>query len=233
MTVTGPDTTSKEAPVTTRATAATTANDRLKQSFRGTLAVSLVLATVIHVFIFVMWPEMGADNWATEATAIVETLRLDEIDIPPEPKPMSRPAAPVISNAVSAEETIPVIGFSDYAKLLPPPDTPTTDGERAAEAFTPYTVPPRLRNAAEVQRALERAYPPALRDAGLGGTVNLMVHIDAEGTVLEARVGQSSGYEPLDAAALSLSDMMRFSPAMNRDIFVAVWIQIPLTFRVR
>ncbi len=210
------------------------ANDRLKQNFERTLAVSFVFAAVFHVLVFELWPEMRADGWTNPQAAIVDVVRLDQIEIPPEPAQIVRPSAPVATPDVSVEQTIPKIGFDEYIELPPPSDGPGTGGE-ASEAipFTPYTLAPTLANEREVQRALERAYPPALRDVGLGGTVSLMLHIDATGRVLEARLGETSGYEALDQAALGLADILRFRPAMNRDKRVAVWIQIPLAFRTR
>ena len=94
-------------------------------------------------------------------------------------------------------------------------------------------MPPRITNAEEVRRALERAYPPLLRDAGITGTVGLLVHIDETGRVLEARVGTSSGYASLDAAALSRADAFHFRPAQNRDVPTAVWTSLPVTFEIR
>ena len=134
---------------------------------------------------------------------------------------------------VSIDQTLPTIGFDEYVELPPPPaiDAEVADGN--ATSFTPYTVAPELLNARELQRALERAYPPSLRDAGLGATVSLLINIDQDGTVLDSRVGESAAYEAFDRAALSLVDIMRFRPAMNRDRYVAVWISLPLTFQVR
>jgi protein TonB len=84
-----------------------------------------------------------------------------------------------------------------------------------------------------VGRALEREYPPLLRDAGIGGTVVVYLFIDEEGTVQNTRVNQSSGHTSLDEAALRVGSVMRFSPAMNRDKKVPVWVSLPITFQVR
>ena len=37
----------------------------------------------------------------------------------------------------------------------------------------------------------------------------------------------------LDEAALKVADVFRFSPALNRDRRVAVWIELPITFQVQ
>ena len=78
-----------------------------------------------------------------------------------------------------------------------------------------------------------REYPPILRDAGIEGTVEVWFFISEEGIVGDRRVSKSSGQEQFDLAALKVADVFRFTPALNRDQRVAVWIQVPITFQVR
>ncbi len=109
----------------------------------------------------------------------------------------------------------------------------TTPRRQAGPTFTPYTVGPSILNKTEIVQAMERAYPPLLRDAGVGGTTIVYFFVDTDGTVRDARLFKSSGHPELDSAALSLAKTYRFSPAMNRDKKVAVWAQFPITFAVR
>ena len=99
--------------------------------------------------------------------------------------------------------------------------------------FTPFTVAPRILNRDEVVAAMTREYPPLLRDAGIGGSVKVFYFIDAQGIVQATRIDQSSGNEALDQAALSVASIYRFSPALNRDQPVPVWVSFPITFQVR
>jgi protein TonB len=158
---------------------------------------------------------------------------LDPIDLPPPPEALVKPMAPVAGPDVSADVTIPIIGWDQPVEAPPPPPGTIARTEGANIPFTPWDVPPRITNTEEIMRALERAYPPLLRDAGITGMVQLLVHIDANGKVLEARVGTSSGYASLDAAALSVVDVFRFRPAQNRDVPTAVWTSLPVTFEIR
>ena len=103
----------------------------------------------------------------------------------------------------------------------------------AAPVFTPMTVRPEIRNRNEVMQALMREYPPLLRDAGIGGQVVVWFYISETGQVLDRRVSQSSGHEQLDEAALKVADVLRFTPALNRDERVQVWIELPITFQVQ
>jgi periplasmic protein TonB len=102
-----------------------------------------------------------------------------------------------------------------------------------APVFTPMTVQPELQNRRQVQQTLERTYPPLLRDAGIGGTPTVWFFIDEDGRVLRTQMHESSGHGALDEAALRVAEMMRFSPAMNRDKKVPVWVSIPIVFQAR
>ena len=103
----------------------------------------------------------------------------------------------------------------------------------AQPVFTPYTVMPDYVNGPEVMRALEREYPPLLRDAGIGGTAIVWFFIDETGVVRNQQIQESSGHQALDDAALRVAPVFRFTPAMNRDKAVPVWVQLPITFTTR
>jgi len=209
-----------------------TANDKLKAGFGNWFWGSVMVATLIHFCVFNFWPEMTAADIATTAEEL-ETIELPpEIEIPPPPERIARPATPVITDADIEEDiSIAPTTFEDNpVEDLPPPPDAVEEDIGAAPTFTPYTVAPDLRNTSEVRRALEREYPPLLRDAGIGGTVNVWFFIDEGGSVLQTRVQKSSGHKALDDAALKVADIMEFSPALNRDKRVKVWVAFPITF---
>jgi len=116
---------------------------------------------------------------------------------------------------------------------LPPPPTEAATDLSSAPTFTPFTVAPTILNRQDVVRAMEREYPPLLRDAGIGGTVRVFFFIDENGQVRDTRIDQSSGHQALDDAALAVSEVYRFSAALNRDKKVPVWVSFPITFQVR
>ena len=210
-----------------------TANDRLKERFEPLLALSLLAATATHLLVFEMWPVMSTPVWEPAGGVIDVIAPLDPIDLPPPPEELARPMAPVASADVSVDATIPEIPWDGPVEFPPPPPEPVARGGETAVPFTPWDVPPRIANPAEVRRALELAYPPLLRDTGIEGTVQLLVHIDARGRVIEARIGTSSGFEALDTAALGAVTAFRFHPAQNRDVPTAVWTSVPVTFEIR
>ena len=111
--------------------------------------------------------------------------------------------------------------------------TPATNGvaEISQEpVLLPRQVEPSLRNRQAFGQALERAYPAALKDASIGGTVVLWVFVTENGEVGNVRVQESSGYPALDAAAEAVMREAEFTPALNRDEPVPVWIALPVIF---
>jgi protein TonB len=218
--------------VTTREEAPS-ANDRLKNRFQEIFALSLILAATAHFLVFQMWPEMSATIWSDSGADSVIVVVLPDIPLPAPPPRLDRPVAPIPTADAPIEATMPAPDWQRVAELPPPPPPPAEGVGEARPDFVAFEVAPRLTNPAEFERALERAYPASLRDAGVGGTVVLLVHIDEEGQLTEARLGQSSGYGRLDEAALGLVEVMRFTPALNRDRHVAVWVSLPIAFRTR
>ena len=206
-----------------------TANQRFKDSFGLTLALSLMAATAMHALLF----DLEAQAWADRAGPPMTVIPGQEVKLPPPPEVMAAPAAPVISALATATETLHNPSFERVPEVLPPPPPPSDPAQQLEPTWTgPFEVYPSLANHDEMRRALERAYPSLLKDAGIGGTVGLALRIGTGGQVLEARIAETSGHPGLDKAALQLSSVMRFHPAMHLNKAVSVWVQIPVTFEV-
>ena len=213
---------------------------------------SSAISTGLHVVF------MGALVWGTvgsgverieDEVTIMEITQEMEAPPPPPPPPVDQPNAPFQGfQTLSVPDIVP-------AEIPPPGEVSfkAADftgqgvlggaGAGAVEdavvaigdvpSFTPFTIAPVLRNRTEVGRALTREYPKLLRDAGVGGSCEVWIRISAGGAVEDVQVNQSSGHPSLDAAALRVGQTMTFSPAMNRDKQVSVWVSIPITFQVQ
>jgi len=195
----------------------------------------MILATSFHFAAFAFWPELTAADFSFESEELEAIELPPEIEIPPPPQQIARPATPVMASAdIDEDITIAPTTFEDnpVEDLPPPPEEQAVDLS-AAPTFTPFTVAPDIQNRAEVIRAMEREYPPLLRDAGIGGTVQVYFFIDEEGTVQQFQVNESSGHQALDDAALAVAGVYRFSAALNRDKRVPVWVSFGITFQVR
>ena len=144
-----------------------------------------------------------------------------------------QPEAPAEPTVSARRSRSPV----QHVPLIPEPTEPEAS-RRAPDVsdgptFTPYTVAPSIKNRSDVIRAMEEAYPPLLRDAGIGGTVRVYFFIEEDGSVGNVQIDQSSGHAPIDEAALRVAGVYQFSPAMNREEAVPVWVSFPITFQVR
>ena len=212
-----------------------TENDRFKKSFGSWFWGSMIAATVIHFMLFQFWPTLSAED-VTFTAEELEIIELPpEIEIPPPPEAISRPATPVMATAeIDNDITIaPTTFAANPIEDLPPPPTHETPDISAAPVFTPMTLRPEIKNRREVQAVLMRLYPLILREAGIGGQVIVWFFISEDGTVLDSRVSESSGQLQFDEAALKVADVFRFSPALNRDRRVSVCIELPITFQVQ
>jgi TonB family protein len=97
--------------------------------------------------------------------------------------------------------------------------------------FTPMTLQPKLLNAAEIEAVIEKVYPPLLKDAGIGGRTKVWFYIDETGRATKWQVNTPSGYDALDAAAMKVAPLLRFTPAQNQDRKVPVWVSIDIVFK--
>jgi protein TonB len=214
---------------------AETANDRLKRTFGSWFWGSMIAAILLHGGVFKFYPELTAEDFTFESLEIEAIELPPEIEIPPPPQQISRPATPVMATAEIDEDiTIAPTTFEEnpVEDLPPPPEEQATDLS-SAPTFTPFTVAPTIQNRPQVIRAMEREYPPLLRDAGIGGSVRVFFFIDENGAVQDYRIDSSSGHQALDDAALAVADVYLFTAALNRDQKVPVWVSFPITFQVR
>ena len=232
---------------------------RPEHDMRGA-ARTTVWSVVIHAWLIagLVWATMSLGTEAQEEPEVVPIV--DAQDEPPPPPPPPPPPQEIQETPpVEVAKGFQTLSVPD---IVPPEIPPPQIGVRINEAdfsgvgaeggradgkegappqsdllvaptFTPYTVAPELKNTAEVQRVLERTYPPLLRDAGIGGTVLLWFLIDENGKVVKTQLKESSGHAPLDEAATKVASVMQFSPAINRDRKVPVWVAIPILFTTK
>lgn len=212
-----------------------TANDRLKQGFGRRIWTGIAVAAVAHFLLFSFWPSIQAADYSYDARALEAVDMPPEIDIPPPPEQIMRPATPVISASadVSEDVTIAPTTFADNPidALPPPPEPEEVDAMAEYEAFTSAMIRPEVRNRAEVAERMRRLYPSSLRNAGVGGITVLEIWLDDTGAVQQTTVARSSGYPQLDEASLEVIDYVEFTPALNRDRRVKVRLSWPIQWQ--
>lgn len=90
---------------------------------------------------------------------------------------------------------------------------------------------PQLQNAAEVQRLLQRLYPPLLRDAGITGQVQMKFVVNGQGRVEATSVSVvNATHDAFGEASAKVVERMRFKPARVGGRPVPVLVQIPISW---
>lgn len=142
--------------------------------------------------------------------------------VPPPPPPLLNvtlvvPAdrEPLLKNTL--DET------AKEAEAKPPQPTKSDTAPRPVAKAHPASLA-----AAQRKLADHLFYPPQAVAAGLQGDVQLLLTLDAAGSILEAEVAVSSGHPILDQAAIRAAYAMgRVDGAMRREIL------LPVSFRLR
>jgi TonB family protein len=196
---------------------------------------SMWIAVGIHFVVFTWSPALSVHTPDVEANVLEVVETLTEVDIPPPPAAIPRPAIPTMGSATVSEDlTIATTTFEEFdaSERMPPPPPAEATGSPTGPRFVPHEVAPVLTNRREMLDLLADNYPKLLKDAGIGGTVLVWVFVGTGGEVLGKQVHTTSTYDALDEAALLVASHMRFSPAMNRDQPVQVWVAMPINFTV-
>ncbi|MFC1568795.1 TonB family protein [bacterium] len=114
-------------------------------------------------------------------------------------------------------------------KEMAPPEPPSPPPDEDIE-FVKYDSPPEPIGGFEaVQKNL--VYPENERKTGIEGMVNVFIQIDESGNVTSAKIEKSVN-EACDQAAINALKSVKWKPAMQRDKPVAVWLAVPMEFKL-
>ena len=209
-----------------------TANDQFKRGNNTTVQVGVLTAVLFHFGLFVLVRPFEAADLGTVADEIEAISLPPEVRIPPPPEQIARPATPRVASVDVADDvTIEATTFeANPVENLPPPPSGGSPADRPS--FIPYDTPPAMRNRGQIVQLLERYYPRNLKDAGIGGRVELWLYVNEQGRVERSEVKTSAGNPLLDEAAQKVAADMEFTPAKNRDKVTAVWVSQWVTFEV-
>lgn len=133
--------------------------------------------------------------------------------------------AQVDGRAVGVRLELP-INWEPGARLV---DAPPPDSGDAYE-LTEVEVEPRLINRETVVRAMQREYPPHLRDAGVAGAAEVRFRVDEDGSVSHASV--LSAHPQFGVPALRVVQLMRFEPATVGGASVKAWVVLPMQWQI-
>lgn len=220
-------------------------NDYMARAFAVTVALSITVAWGLHV-------------WRTLSPAVspgaVRVIPLrGQVDIFPPPSisrgvtELSRPRVVRPAHPISIPRPVPVVdpdlevdAFGSPGSTSMPITGAGTDADlessvpEASGGVSPWPSPEDLVVVEQdpVLVAMQTpVYPEIARDAGLEGTVLVRALVNVDGAVREVRLLQSLlGF---DEAALAAASTAVFRPAQQQGKPVAVWVVIPIEFRLR
>ena len=123
----------------------------------------------------------------------------------------------------SAVATVALGAIAACSKPAPPPAQATNPPAAPAVQEPPVA----LNSDSPIQ------YPPRLFDRRVEGDVVLRLFVDSTGRVVpeSSRVGESSGYQALDSAALAGVNKLRYAPARRQGSPVAAAFLQRIEFR--
>ena len=151
-----------------------------------------------------------------------------------EPGPPVRPGP-----AVTAPQPPPATGSGDGIPLGRPSPSPgsgqpgtgsvaSASGRDAGStgAITQYARP-------QGGYQVRPGYPATARRLGIQGTTMLRVHVLVDGRVGDVVVQETAGHPDLDQAAAEAVRRWRFDPARRGNDPVAMWVLLPVEFRLK
>lgn len=154
-------------------------------------------------------------------------------DVIPAELPRYSPSDQPLTNAMTRGVEGDVIGTPVPGDARPPTGSATPAPGGGAFTVEAVEERPALRNAAEMQRVLQRLYPDLLRDAGIAGQTQLRFVVDEEGRVEPGSVTVvSATHQGFEAVSLKAAEKFRFRPAKIGGRAVKVVINMPITWKL-
>jgi protein TonB len=161
--------------------------------------------------------------------------------VAPAPAPPAAAAVSAVPRATAPDDapvTTSVDALPASAPTGPPAPAPTTTAPPASAPSGPAVaaLPPDGVTQTAVPRGgyqVRPSYPHNARRLGIQGTTLLSIFVAADGRVADVVVKQSAGHPDLDQAAADAVRRWRFEPARRGSEAVAMWVLLPVEFRLR
>lgn len=122
-------------------------------------------------------------------------------------------------------------GLKDFKELPPPPPLLMSPVEGNESLFVPYDKAPEpIGGFGAITKKLK--YPEDARKDKIQGTVIVAAFIDTEGNVAKAKIQKPMEHKGCNEAAVNAVKSVKWKPALQREKAVAVWMTIPIEFKL-
>ena len=151
----------------------------------------------------------------------------------PAPVASAPPSAAVDASAASGPPDTTIVSSAGGMPSLSAGDAPASPAP--AGSRTAAVAPEGITRFARPQGGYQvrPSYPAAPRRLGVQGTTLLRVHVLADGRIGDVLVEKSAGHPDLDDAATDAVKRWRFDPARRGSEAVAMWVLLPVEFKLR
>ena len=205
----------------------------LKLKYQKTFNLGLAASFVIHATVAAMYPTFDIQAGPrTKEQIVIQMEDLPETRQIERPPPPPRPAVPIETESDDVPDDVTIestdLDFDEAPIDLPPPPPPSAslapaDEEEILEFFSVEEVP-------RIKQQVKPVYPEVARKAMLEGRVFLRFVVGKDGRVKQVIVLR--GPEIFREAAIDAVSQFRFSPAIQNDKPVRVWMSMPITFQL-
>ena len=198
----------------------------LKEEYSTVTRIGALLACFLGLLSFYGLQRFEPDiDIESEGQIIIENIEIPETQQFETPPPPARPSIPIesededLADDLTIEET-DLDNFDAWDAPPPPPSGPQFK-------FIPYDDPPRPIT------PIKPLYPDIAQEAGIEGQVLIQCFIDEKGRVKETIVLKGIPNTGLNESAVDALRKTRFRPAKQRERPVAVWVTIPVNFKLQ
>ena len=209
-------------------------NADLRLQYPRVFRISLLASAILNGFVILLYPIPEREAYAAPEKAVI--IQLEEI---PEtrqerrPPPPPRPVVPIatddpdIPDDVTIEETDLDLDLDD---LMPPPPLVEEEFEEEEEEEEELVELWKVEKQPAPINWPQPAYPEIARKAGIEDKVFVTVLVDKEGNV--EKIGELKGAEVFHDAVHEAVKKVKFTPALQNDKPVKVWVSMPITFKL-
>ena len=201
----------------------------LRLGYRKVFWISTTINFAITVGVAILFPEFTVNAAATKKDQIIINME----DIPEtrqiqRPPPPPRPAVPIETESEDVPDDVTIestdLDFDEAIVDLPPPPPPGSGDdveEEVLEFFMVEDKPVLIKNVRPV-------YPEIARKAGLSGRIFVRFKVGKDGRVSLVQI--TKGQEIFRQATVDAVSQFVFTPAMQNDKPVAVWMSQMIRF---
>lgn len=205
----------------------------LRRQYSRTFWSCFGISFVALLILVVLFPNLDADAYDKTEKVIIQIENIPETRQERRPPPPPRPVVPIASHSddIPDDATIMETDLDFGLDDLPPPPPLSQLGDIDLDEEEEEIVEIwRVEKQPEPINAPQPAYPEIARKAGITGSVTVQVLVDKAGKVEAVQVLQ--GNEVFHEAVKKAAWKWTFTPAIQNDKPVKVWVALPFRFQL-